>query len=272
MFFQSLIDCDIRPIVIHDGGATRDKNDQYEKRWLQNAAEIRHISETSIAQNNRRSIPNNKLEPKVFCDIIDELGIIQLHSVYEADAECAKLANDLGCPLLANDSDNYIFVLEYGYIPLTTMHFDPVHGFRLDSRRSIYCKLYEIAPFFNRFGLDTGHGPLMSLLAGNDFSPNQSLMAPQDYVQTYRDRPSAEVIREVLAREDDIFAERYQRTVDFYNFHSIAFRCLINHVRARLGQRGNCTDDHQIITSNGLVVRDEFVIRFIEEVLGKCAL
>ena len=149
------------------------------------------------------------------------------------------------------------------------MRFDPVHGFKRDDQRSIYCKLYKIEPFFDRFGLDAGHGPLMSLLAGNDFSAGQQLMSPQVYVQVYRVRASVEVIQEVLAEKDDIFAEVYQKTVDFYNCDSITFPCLIKHVQARLGQRANCTDDHRIITSNGFVVRDEFLAKFIEEALGE---
>ncbi|KAI1304212.1 Protein asteroid -like protein 1 [Halotydeus destructor] len=168
-FFSNLSECNIEPIVVLDGGSDP-SNAKLKTTMTRLKSRLSSIKTIMYKQvNNEVIMPI--LARTVFCDVLKDLNIKRVVSLYEADADVAQLANHFQCPVLSNDSDFFVYDLSHGYIPLPT--FDCRHV-RTDGDNSelkyIDCLHYEVSNLLNRFPeLDRSLLPLFSTIMGNDY-------------------------------------------------------------------------------------------------------
>ena len=78
----------------------------------------------------------------------------------EADCEIASLANALDAPVMANDSDFYIFNVKHGYIPFQQYNF---------SGTNTTVKKFSHNGFTKHLGIASSMSPLLASLIGNDY-------------------------------------------------------------------------------------------------------
>ncbi|RWS05240.1 hypothetical protein B4U79_17462 [Dinothrombium tinctorium] len=169
-FFSALLKCDIKPIVVLDGGI--DKSDlkigTKLKRLSNRLTECRIVSKTGASSCFILPI----LCTDVFVNILIEMNIMLVRSTFEADNDIMMIANSFGCPVLSNDSDFFIFDLNGGFIPLRTFNFAAVCDRSSSNGKQLFidCRFYHIDNLLSFFsGLDKSLLPLFSCLMGNDY-------------------------------------------------------------------------------------------------------
>ena len=160
-FFSRLRDSGIDPIVIFDGV---DYNQEKSATKLHRKKEkVKNIFK-ALSHHNER--PSGSALP-IFTDIVfyetlKELGVEFIFADGDADQDTAQIANHYNCPVVANDSDYFIFNLKAGYIPLDCLYWD---------QQPVEAKLYERDRFAYKFYFD--HNPdliyLIPAIMGNDF-------------------------------------------------------------------------------------------------------
>lgn len=160
-FFTNLSKCNITPLVILDGGCDEKKLQTSLTRLRDK--DVAAKSYTPLSQKNLKLMP--LLLSYIFRDVLVEMNIRHVKTLFEADNEIAALAKSLNCPVLSNDSD--FFVKGVLYIPFDTLEF---RSFRKWKNNVISCKIYKVSNLLNRFlGLDESVLPLLSILIGNDY-------------------------------------------------------------------------------------------------------
>lgn len=200
-FFENLKKCNIRPILVFDGSvigkqSTQDKillktNTVY-KRGLDRFNSVKNLQEygESDSSSDYRTIIPLTIN-HVFKCIAIEMGIRRIQTPYEADAHIARLANELACPVLTNDSDFLVFDIPNGYIMIDMFQFlnvrrrnneqdDAKAKNRSDEAKtrrnkelsnfSIPCFILTQRRFMRYFpGMLSVTMPLLSILLGNDY-------------------------------------------------------------------------------------------------------
>ncbi|XP_075213309.1 single-strand DNA endonuclease protein asteroid [Lycorma delicatula] len=167
-FFLLLSKCDVKAIVLFDGGYEPRKINTVISRMSDRIAALSHV--TPGSQNSAIIFP--LLMRVVFKQILKEMNIPFVQCDFEADQEIASLAYKYNCPVLSYDSDFYIF--DVSYIPIPTLEFEATPlNFELGQTSEKYyinCKIYKIDYFLNSFGgLDKSMLPLLASLLGNDY-------------------------------------------------------------------------------------------------------
>ncbi|XP_011404572.1 PREDICTED: protein asteroid homolog 1-like [Amphimedon queenslandica] len=158
-FFRRLSDSGIDPIVIFDGvDYNREKSDTKLHRKKEKVKKVFNaILEDRITDS---VVPI--FTDIVFCETLKELGVEFIFADGDADRDTARIANHYNCPVVANDSDYFIFNLKAGYIPLDCLYWD---------QQPVKAKLYERDQFAYKFYFD--HNPdliyLIPAIMGNDF-------------------------------------------------------------------------------------------------------
>lgn len=112
-FFQLLRDCNVRPLVLLDGGYEYKKMRTVAQRLRNKISVIKHIN----PMNSKPIFP--LMLKEVFVDAAKDCGVQIMRCLFEADNELASLARKLNCPVLSYDSDFYIFNVKY--IPFITL-------------------------------------------------------------------------------------------------------------------------------------------------------
>eukprot|EP00092_Neocalanus_flemingeri_P002070 GFUD01002209.1.p1 GENE.GFUD01002209.1~~GFUD01002209.1.p1 ORF type:complete len:659 (-),score=134.82 GFUD01002209.1:7-1983(-) len=164
-FFSLLLSCGVTPSIVFDGGY--DKSDQ-------KLATIMHrLSDQTKNAVACNSVSQSKLQvfpifgKEVFMEVLRDLDIDVRQCSYEADEVIAQLAMKEKCPVISNDSDFYIFNVQF--ISLDSLELD-----RLDQEKSISCKIFNREKMLSYYGLysqDLLH--LFASLMGNDYIPPQ---------------------------------------------------------------------------------------------------
>ena len=85
----------------------------------------------------------------------------------DSDLEAAKLANDLKCPLISNDSDFLVMNIDEGVISCDSLLYETPFTTKT-SKYYMECKVYKVVDFVNRFGLKPEMLPIFATLMGND--------------------------------------------------------------------------------------------------------
>ena len=112
-FFSRLRDSDIDPIVIFDGvDYNQDKVDTTLDRMKQKVKIVFNTFMTNTISGSALPI----FIDIVFCETLKELGVEFIFADGDADRDTARIANHYNCPVVANDSDYFIFNLKAGYI------------------------------------------------------------------------------------------------------------------------------------------------------------
>ena len=98
---------------------------------------------------------------EVFVATLKKLHVTLCVADGDADETIAKLANHHLCPVLAYDSDYYVFHLQAGYIPLDKLDIDT---------KPVQVKLYKVDAFAEQFGFkETSLIYTIPVIFGNDF-------------------------------------------------------------------------------------------------------
>ena len=158
-FFKGLRYSGIDPIVIFDGvDYNREKRETILGRMKQ---KVNNVFNTFYMTTDTDSVIPIFTDI-VFCEILKELGVEFIFADGDADRDTARIANHYNCPVVANDSDYFIFNLKAGYIPLDCLYWD---------QQPVKAKLYERDRFAYKFYFD--HNPdliyLIPAIMGNDF-------------------------------------------------------------------------------------------------------
>lgn len=169
-FFDLLIKCNIRPILIFDGGYDDRKMNTIENR-MKDRIRIAGIIDT---------VSKDTLFPlflgELFKDIATEYKFPVIRCDYEGDLESANIARTLNCPVLSNDSDFYIFGVQY--IPFSSLKLQTVQKLLKEKDQSYFCipcQLYQTEKFLNFINLTKNKLPLFATLLGNDYIDRKNL-------------------------------------------------------------------------------------------------
>ncbi|XP_066599714.1 protein asteroid isoform X2 [Prorops nasuta] len=163
-FFETLLQCNVIPLVLFDGGREDKKIKTALKRTRH---KIQLASRFNPQQRHLKIIP--AFINIVFQDVLELLGLRYAKTMFEADNTIAAIAKLLNCPVLSYDSDFYI----YGslYIPFNTLERNIC---RSKSELMAYqcCKIFRVEKFLKAFhGLDSSLLPLAAVILGNDYVP-----------------------------------------------------------------------------------------------------
>ena len=116
----------------------------------------------SLLENQRTNslFPVPVLSFKVFLMTMKELGIPVLYAHGDADQGTVAIANYYNYPVLANDSDYYMYDIKAGYIPIYNLD---LHA------RPLKLEVYKLCKFNRQFGLvDPQLSRVIPAVLGND--------------------------------------------------------------------------------------------------------
>lgn len=167
-FFHLLKSCGVKPTVVFDGGydKTEVKLRTVMSRLREQAKNA--VACTSATQAKIQVYP--LMAKEMFIDIVKQLGVKVVQCSYEADDVIAHLAASLNCPVLSNDSDFFIFNVDF--ISLDSLQLD-VRADHDDSFLS--CEIFDRKKFLSTYDLQTiDHLYLLASLIGNDYISMQS--------------------------------------------------------------------------------------------------
>uniref|UniRef100_A0A6G1SH69 Protein asteroid 1 n=1 Tax=Aceria tosichella TaxID=561515 RepID=A0A6G1SH69_9ACAR len=174
-FFESLDKCKITPILVFDGSvigkaALKEFVASKENEVYQRGLERFNRAKTA----DEFSFDGDLLLPQtiniVFRNIANDAGIQRIQAPYEADSHIARVANELNCPVLTNDSDFIIYDLKQGFLMLDSFEYKtPIAGSK-PGEVSIRCSLFSQARMAKALpGISKEIMPLLSILLGNDY-------------------------------------------------------------------------------------------------------
>ena len=158
-FFKCLRENGIEPIVVFDGvDYTEEKSDTKLRRQNERIRNIRN----GLLEDDRSEGVRPLFLIIVFCEIVKENGVKLICVDGDADRDIALLANHYNCPVVADDSDYFIFPLKAGYIPINELRW-------YDS--PVTAKIYKRERFAYKFYFDSDPKMiyLIPAIMGNDF-------------------------------------------------------------------------------------------------------
>ena len=158
-FFSGICNAGVTPIVVMDGLREVTKIDETCKRRKDTNSMLKEWQECGELVKNTIILPTLTLQ--TFMSVANELGIELIVSAGEGDQLVAAISNyTLSCPVLASDSDYFMFDLRNGYIPY--QHFSYSE-----------CSLYHLDELKAQFHLqDTQMRLFIPAIHGNDFIPS----------------------------------------------------------------------------------------------------
>ena len=158
-FFHSLKSSDIQPIVIMDGvDYNREKEPTILKRMTETIEKMTMCLED---KGEPLYICLPMLVKEVFVETLKEIGVPLYVSDGEADPVTVAFANHYGCPVVANDSDYFMFNLEHGYIPLSRLNW---------TTQPVTADRYTLKAFNDTFEINTVQlSHAIPAILGNDY-------------------------------------------------------------------------------------------------------
>lgn len=173
-FFGNLRRCQVIPILVFDGAQTHDQNKsktaEKHRRALDRFQSVMSINKLGFGDFILPATASN-----VFKSVAVDQQIRIVQCMYEADSEVARIANELKCPVISNDSDFFLMNLPYGLITIDLLQHEQVKRcLEEGSSRLLYsyinCWLFKQESFLKYLpGLDIDCLPLLGILAGNDY-------------------------------------------------------------------------------------------------------
>jgi len=156
-FFSTLKNREVRSLVVFEGiDVNLDKSATQDNR--------RKLDSEAVKETFKNPNSGTHLTPQLFYEVaIQTVEDIARKDNQEwvryqiadgdADVTIARLGTLHHCPVLSNDSDFYVFPLEYGYIPYSRFHW---------LTPAIYADIYNYKWFARQFGI--GDPRLLTLL------------------------------------------------------------------------------------------------------------
>ena len=159
-FFQNLISCGIKPIVIIDGSFDNAKR---QTLWQRTRDQMK-AAINSTPQSAMNVLP--LMAKEVFFHAIKEVKeAVLIQDFYEADSKIALLSSTLKCPVLSNDSDFFVFNVDV--ISLRNLTF---HCMGQEPKSILRCQNFDRDAFLKYFGIKNRDMLfLLASLMGNDY-------------------------------------------------------------------------------------------------------
>uniref|UniRef100_A0A6G1SJY5 Protein asteroid 1 n=1 Tax=Aceria tosichella TaxID=561515 RepID=A0A6G1SJY5_9ACAR len=176
LFFSNLRQCKIEPVLVFDGAQTyeenKNKTPEKHKRALERFENVMSISKLGFGDFTLPATATN-----VFRSVAVDLDIEIVQCMYEADAEVARISNDLKCPVISNDSDFFLMNLPHGLITTDSLEHEHIRrhpSLNGDDNGPSYqymeCCFYKQSNFIKYIpDLDVRSLSLVGVLAGNDY-------------------------------------------------------------------------------------------------------
>ena len=201
-FFTSLTTNDIEPVVVFDGVDSKRKKEAVV--WRRKEEKMWSIQESLIGGKQAGTHILPLLATQVFRKVLEELHIPLYFADGEADWDTVAMANHYQCPVVALDSDYFMFNIDAGYIPINKLHWE---------NRPITAELYMLGDFVKSFRFATSEMPLLiPAVLGNDFLSNRMFPALKDDFL----RSTAGIAHRSESKRDEI--HRFVRYIS--RFHS----------------------------------------------------
>ena len=159
-FFQELLECDIKPIVIMDGSFDDAKRKTLWQRTRDQIQAGIHCAPT----NSITVLP--LMAKEVFFRAIKSFSDIKLiQDFYEADSRIAQVSSKLNCPVLSNDSDFFVFNVDV--ISIRNLSIEYCEN---EEANVLKCQQFNRDAFLKHFGIQNRDMIfLLATLMGNDY-------------------------------------------------------------------------------------------------------
>lgn len=192
-FFRDLIASGITPIIIIDGVQLDDtKFHTLLQRKQQSVTAI-----TQAVMKGRMISFTPLFMLVVFIEAYRHVGCKLIFPDGEADAIVAQKANELNCPVIANDSDFFIFPLREGFILYELFRYDP-------TSRRYEAKIFKQKDFIMKHlpqcTTDNSILYLIPAIIGNDFLDDPDEIDLMPFIPSYKKCPICRGKQNVLSR------------------------------------------------------------------------
>ncbi|XP_070573960.1 single-strand DNA endonuclease ASTE1-like [Ptychodera flava] len=169
-FFEVLEKCRIKPYVLLDGA--NDAGDAKIHTIMDRAKEKTHKSLSGHKGTKFREGLIPLFAHEVFTQTMVQKRIPYTVCDFEADNDIVALANELRCPVIADDSDFFIFDITAGYIPIAKLQWRDIYQNESDRDCPVLkAKIYHLKNFLKRFRIPKEFMPVFANLVGNDYIP-----------------------------------------------------------------------------------------------------
>ena len=156
-FFNSLKRNSIQPLVVFDG--IDFKREKEKTLWKRKVDRIKEIRDSLLSGKCVHHI-SAQMSIDVFRETLEELRIPLYVVDGEADWDTVAMANYYKCPVVANDSDYYMYNIEAGYIPIYKLYW---------KNEPVTANIYTIQGFAQSVGFCTSEICLViPAVVGND--------------------------------------------------------------------------------------------------------
>eukprot|EP00088_Acartia_fossae_P031028 TRINITY_DN31990_c0_g1_i4.p1 TRINITY_DN31990_c0_g1~~TRINITY_DN31990_c0_g1_i4.p1 ORF type:complete len:661 (+),score=110.72 TRINITY_DN31990_c0_g1_i4:67-2049(+) len=158
-YFTTMKNCGISPYLVFDGGHEEIKMKTARKRRLESIRKA-----VTLGPSSQHKAPGlNSMGKLLFLDVLEELNIKVFQTEFEADREIAWLAMQKNCPVMSNDSDFFIFSVDY-------IKLDSIDIEGSKSCGKLICSQFNRQKFIQRHNLHSVELlHLMASLIGNDY-------------------------------------------------------------------------------------------------------
>ena len=213
-FFEKLRESKIKSIVVIDGVPPQSKREELERR---SKDEMKRISKGVREPHHPRATCHPIHTEYIFCEVLKEFGDCVIFADGEADSEIASLANHYRCPVLAYDSDYFMFNLDEGYIPFNS------ELFKWKTKGEIEAKRYLLPKFKKEF-----NNPelvfLIPAIIGNDFiKPPREGESVKQLIDSQKSCSSLKNFLTCRAQEEvSIIRQNYDKAKAMYHITPIS--------------------------------------------------
>lgn len=171
-FFKMLLACKITAYVIFDGATEKKKNKVIMKR----VEEMLKASLKITCDNEADYTLFPLCLPMVFREVLKKLEIAAVNCDFECDREAATIAKQLNCPVLAFDSDYFIFDVQYipCFCDVDGTDLNVYKKFRYNANKknvemNLSCKIFNKSKFLAYTKLPEEMLPILAVYLGNDY-------------------------------------------------------------------------------------------------------
>ncbi len=168
-FFDSVKKID--DVIVVMDGFDHNRTDKKEQRIKNHSQKYETIAKTLLDKSPEKkdllcpSLP--VLSFKVFLMVMEKLGVPVHFAEGEGDPDTVAIANCYDYPVLASDSDYYMYDIKAGYIPFNRFNW---------RAPSIKAEVYKLCDFNSQFGLSLQLSRMIPAVLGNDLIESELLI------------------------------------------------------------------------------------------------
>ncbi|KAI1283245.1 Protein asteroid -like protein 1 [Halotydeus destructor] len=209
-FFERLKINNVQPYVILEG--TEKFKERREETEQRNNIRLQRLNSLAVSSKQLIEWRDNGLDDfypnlfaEVFKSVLKELKVPCIRTLYNSDSTIALVANQLRCPVLSADSNNYIFDLPNGFINCYSWSFDYDADEEL-KRGPIQCRIYRRSKLLQHFELKPEVLPFFAVVVGNNYRKRHwdARLASDDEIYTSIKKLNPEKID----RDLNVFSDR----------------------------------------------------------------